>query len=74
MWLPFAASVQRIVRVRLGSQHQDGGDPAQRSRLLGAGGPDAKGWASRFGELHGIAGVQPRMRLEALPYVASSSR
>ena len=32
------------------------------------------GWASRFGELHGIQGVAPRGRLEILPYVAGSSR
>lgn len=33
-----------------------------------------RGWASRFGDLRGIDGVQPRARLELLPYVASSSR
>ena len=32
------------------------------------------GWASRFGELRGIEGVEPRGRLEILPYVAGSSR
>ena len=32
------------------------------------------GWASRFGELRGIEGVEPRGRLEILPYVAASSR
>jgi hypothetical protein len=32
------------------------------------------GWASRFGELRGIDGINPRTRLEVLPYVASSSR
>jgi hypothetical protein len=32
-----------------------------------------RGWASRFGELRGIEGVQPRRRLEVLPYVAGSS-
>ena len=32
------------------------------------------GWASRFGELRGIEGVEPRGRLEVLPYVAGSSR
>jgi hypothetical protein len=32
------------------------------------------GWASRFGDLRGIEGVEPRKRLEVLPYVASSSR
>ena len=31
------------------------------------------GWASRFGELRGIDGVEPRKRLELLPYVSSSS-
>ena len=29
--------------------------------------------ASRFGDLHGIDGIQPRRRIELLPYVASSS-
>jgi hypothetical protein len=33
-----------------------------------------RGWASRFGELRGIDDVTPRLRLEFLPYVASSSR
>ena len=33
-----------------------------------------RGWSSRFGDLRGIEGVQPRKRLEVLPYVASSSR
>jgi hypothetical protein len=33
-----------------------------------------RGWASRFGELRGVEGVQPRRRLEVLPYVAGSSR
>jgi hypothetical protein len=28
------------------------------------------GWASRFGELHGIRGIRPSRRLELLPYVA----
>ena len=32
------------------------------------------GWASRFGELRGIEGVEPRGRLEILPYVAGSSQ
>jgi hypothetical protein len=32
------------------------------------------GWASRFGDLRGIEGLQPKSRLEMLPYVASSSR
>ncbi|OGU30021.1 MAG: hypothetical protein A3K13_12000, partial [Gemmatimonadetes bacterium RIFCSPLOWO2_12_FULL_68_9] len=31
-------------------------------------------WASLFGDLHGIDGVQPRRRVELLPYVASGSR
>ncbi len=30
------------------------------------------GWASRFGELHGILGIQPTTRIELLPYVASA--
>jgi len=32
------------------------------------------GWASRFGELRGIEGVEPKKRVEVLPYVSSSSR
>ena len=32
------------------------------------------GWASRFGDLRGIEGVEPKKRLEVLPYVSSSSR
>ena len=32
------------------------------------------GWASRFGDLRGIDGVEPRLRLEIAPYVAGSSR
>ncbi len=32
------------------------------------------GWASRFGELRGIEGVEPRGRLEILPYVSGSSQ
>ena len=32
------------------------------------------GWASRFGDLRGIEGVEPKKRLEFLPYVSSSSR
>jgi hypothetical protein len=31
------------------------------------------GWASRFGELVGIAGVRPSRRLEAVPYIASDA-
>jgi hypothetical protein len=31
-------------------------------------------WASLFGDLHGIEGIEPRRRLELLPYVASASR
>jgi hypothetical protein len=30
-------------------------------------------WASRFGELQGIAGIRPSRRLEIVPYLASSS-
>ena len=37
-------------------------------------GRTGSGWASRFGELRGIEGVEPRGRLEVLPYVAASSR
>jgi hypothetical protein len=37
-------------------------------------GRTARGWASRFGELRGIDGLQASRRLEFLPYVASSSR
>src|SRR5262245_15725976 len=33
-----------------------------------------RGWSSRFGDLIGIQGVQPKQRLELLPYVSSSSR
>lgn len=33
-----------------------------------------EGWASRFGELHGLDGVRPPKRLEVVPYVAASSR
>jgi len=32
-----------------------------------------EGWASRFGDLHGISGIRPSRRLELLPYVASAS-
>ena len=32
------------------------------------------GWASRFGELHGVRDVEPSRRLEIAPYVAGSSR
>jgi Domain of unknown function (DUF5916) len=31
---------------------------------------DESGWASRFGELAGIAGIDPRRRLELAPYLA----
>ena len=37
-------------------------------------GRTATGWASRFGDLRGIEGVEPKERLEVLPYVSSSSR
>jgi hypothetical protein len=30
------------------------------------------GWASRFGELHGIRGLKPSRRLELMPYLAGS--
>ena len=33
---------------------------------------DQTGWASRFGELVGIAGVRPSRRIELLPYVAGT--
>ena len=33
-----------------------------------------QGWASRFGDLHGIDGITPSRRLELLPYVASTSQ
>ena len=32
-----------------------------------------EGWASRFGDLHGISGIRPSRRIELMPYVASSS-
>ncbi len=32
-----------------------------------------EGWASLFGDLHGISGIRPSRRLELLPYVASGS-
>jgi hypothetical protein len=32
-----------------------------------------EGWASRFGDLHGISGIRPSRRIELLPYVASAS-
>ena len=32
-----------------------------------------EGFASRFGDLHGITGIRPSRRIELLPYVASSS-
>ena len=31
-------------------------------------------WASLFGDLHGIDGIQPSRRLEIMPYVATDSR
>ena len=33
-----------------------------------------RGWASRFGDLRGLVGVSTGARVEALPYVAGSSR
>lgn len=33
-----------------------------------------KGWASRFGDLHGLDGILPRRRIELLPYVAAASQ
>jgi hypothetical protein len=33
---------------------------------------DRTGWSSYFGELRGLAGVRPRLRLEVLPYVSGS--
>ncbi len=33
-----------------------------------------RGWASRFGDLHGIDGIGPSRRLELLPYAAGSSQ
>ncbi|CAN5143413.1 hypothetical protein BH18GEM1_BH18GEM1_03710 [soil metagenome] len=35
---------------------------------------DETGWASRFGELVGIRGIEPSRRIELVPYVASSAR
>ena len=32
-----------------------------------------QGWASRFGDLHGIDGIRPSRRVELLPYVTSAS-
>ena len=32
-----------------------------------------EGWASRFGDLHGISAIRPSRRIELLPYVASWS-
>ena len=32
------------------------------------------GWASRFGDLHGIGDVSPPLRLEVAPYIGGSSR
>ncbi len=34
---------------------------------------DETGWASRFGELTGIADIQPSRRIEVLPYLASET-
>jgi hypothetical protein len=36
-------------------------------------GRTVRGWASRFGELRGIQGVEPKERFELLPYVAASA-
>src|SRR5687767_11247320 len=35
---------------------------------------NVRGWSSWFGELRGIAGVQPTRRLEILPYVATEAK
>lgn len=32
-----------------------------------------RGWASRFGELHGLEAIQPVQRMELLPYVAGAA-
>jgi hypothetical protein len=32
-----------------------------------------EGWASRFGDLHGIEGLRPRKRIEVLPYVGAAA-
>jgi hypothetical protein len=36
--------------------------------------PSETGWASRFGELHGIEGIEPSRRIELLPYVATAAK
>ena len=40
-------------------------------RLIGR---NETGWASRMGQLVGIAGIQPTRRIEMLPYIASDTR
>lgn len=37
-------------------------------------GRNNRGWSSRFGELRGIDGVEPRQRVEVLPYVSGNTR
>ena len=75
LWIPFSQlrftdQAQRVWGLNLkrwvpSTEEQDYWAPILRTE---------RGWASRFGDLHGIDGVQPKPRLEALPYAAATSR
>ena len=75
LWIPFSQlrftdQAQRVWGLNLkrwvpNTEEQDYWAPVLRTE---------RGWASRFGDLHGIDGVQPKPRLEALPYAAATSR
>ena len=75
LWIPFSQlrffdSVERVWGLNIkrwvpSTEEQDYWAPVLRTE---------RGWASRFGDLRGINGVQPKQRLEALPYTAATSR
>ena len=75
LWLPFAQLRFNDRAERIFGLNIKRDIPAHNEETYWAlVGRTESGWASRFGELRGIEGVEPRGRLEMLPYVSGSSR
>lgn len=75
LWIPFSQLRFNDVRERVWGLNIRRYRPQLNEQIYWVlVGRTRRGWASRFGNLHGIDNLRPKQRLEIMPYVASSSR
>ena len=75
LWIPFSQLRFNDVRPQVWGLNIERNIPSRNEEIYWEMVPSTEeGWASQFGDLHGIDGIRPSRRLELLPYVSGSSK